>query len=80
MTISNMHTILVFKIYYFHHSYGNARARYIHSNLPETNIQASLVLKIIMKKSSQIFFQDDYFTKSQYQFGMKLKNKKSVST
>ena len=41
----------------------NSRATYTNPNLPATNIQASIVLKITMQIFSQIFFQDDYLTK-----------------
>ena len=40
----------------------NSRATYTDPNLPVTNIQASIVLKITMQMFSQIFFQDDYLT------------------
>ena len=41
----------------------NSRVTYTDPNLPVTNIQTSILLKITMQMFSQIFFQDDCLTK-----------------
>ena len=64
--------ILILKACYFHNSYENAQARHTDSHLSVINIQGSIVLKIIMKRFSQICFQDDYLTNSQCLFCTKV--------